>query len=660
MRSNQILIISSLLMTTLTCENTHGGFTKKIKIGYVEIGTKNSHIFLNIRKKDGICLKAELYTRKNDSQLSRNFQIDDNCDSITNQICISDGDIKVAQLTINPDQEVIRIIRSVNDAEASKPKAEIVDCFEMSEGVEWFGGPEIRQQHLPIQQMYFDDEPYGSTHPHNMAIAERYWLTSEGIYIFVDDEVPLFLDQNNRRERHLCFVARNHAPYRYRSKIVLAYNIGVFDNPRKSHENVIARYLGKPKGIPDERMIAKPIWSTWARYKSHVNEKVVLEFANEILMNGFSNSQIEIDDNWETCYGSAKFQQKKFPNVESMVSKLKEKGFRVTLWVHPFINLGCNDGEAYNYALSKNYFIMNEKGDVRMTWWRGDYGAASIDFTNEEAVTWWIGRLKRLQDFGIDSFKFDAGEASWLPQSVKLTGPLELQPFIFTLNYTSNLVKYFNNMIEMRVGWRTQNLPTFVRMLDKDSRWTMNNGLPTLITTLIQMNLNGYVHVLPDMIGGNGYSDTSIDSTERPSKELFIRWLQVNVFMPALQYSFVPWDYDDETVDICKNFTEFHEDVVTPKVIRLMHKAVETGAPVNPPIWWVDPSNVQAHRIADEFLLGEEILVAPVVREGAVSRDIYLPSGKWQDSRTGEIYSGPRWLWDYPAPLNVLPYFNKL
>lgn len=146
---------------------------------------------------------------------------------------------------------------------------------------------------------------------------------------------------------------------------------------------------------------------------------------------------------------------------------------------------------------------------------------------------------------GIDSFKFDAGETSWLPQPSILTEPAEFQPGSYTKDYVSTLYERFDDRIEVRVGWRTQNLPILVRMIDKDSVYTWNNGLPTLITTLLQMNLNGYVFVLPDMIGGNGYTGNFEDSV-LPSKDLFIRWLQANVFMPSLQFSFAPWQYDDE------------------------------------------------------------------------------------------------------------------
>lgn len=164
-------------------------------------------------------------------------------------------------------------------------------------------------------------------------------------------------------------------------------------------------------------------------------------------------------------------------------------------------------------------------------------GTGSIDFTNKEAANWWIGRLKKIQELGIDTFKFDAGETYNLPQIPVLSGPIELQPGIYATDYLSTLAKQFDDRIEVRVGWKTQNLPIFVRMHDKSTSYSWNNGLPTLITSLFLMNLNGYVFVLPDMIGGNG---------NLPPKDLFIRWLQANVFMPSLQFSFAPWEYDNE------------------------------------------------------------------------------------------------------------------
>lgn len=90
-------------------------------------------------------------------------------------------------------------------------------------------------------------------------------------------------------------------------------------------------------------------------------------------------------------------------------------------------------------------------------------------------------------------------------------------------------------------------------MWDKDSRWGYDNGLKSMIPSLLQFSIAGYPFVLPDMIGGNAYAG------EIPSKELYIRWMQANIFMPAVQFSLVPWKFDAEVIfsnlcnKTCKN-----------------------------------------------------------------------------------------------------------
>ena len=289
--------------------------------------------------------------------------------------------------------------------------------------------------------------------------------------------------------------------------------------------------------------------------------------------------------------------------------------------------------------------------------------ASYVDFTNPQAVNWWSQRLEDLRaTYGIDSFKFDAGESNWLPSSILLNEgiPREQWPATFTTSYVKSIASKFGRMIEVRVGLRTQSLPTWVRMLDKDSRWGFDNGLKTLVTTLLQMSLSGYPFVLPDMIGGNGYGDNPLDESDIPSRELYIRWLQANVFMPSMQFSFVPWLYDQEVVAHTQemiNLRDRHADLI----VSLAKNVVETGEPINRPIWWVaDSRDETAFSIEDQFMLGDDILVAPVLEEGARSRDIYLPKGQWRDASTDQIYQGPMWLTDYKVDLFSLPYFARL
>ncbi|XP_045450334.1 myogenesis-regulating glycosidase-like [Melitaea cinxia] len=523
------------------------------------------------------------------------------------------------------------------------------DCYDF--GVrQWYGGPEQKEQYWPIQKANLQKYSIVSKEDDNSAVSERYWVNSAGWYIYVHPEAPLFVDHHNILDNHICFVAEVTDPYsKQRTQNVLKYDLWFFDDAKQAHQHAVDTYLGKPSGIPDYRMIQYPVWSTWARYSREIDQENLWAFANEINDSGFPNSQFEIDDLWEICYGSLTVDERKLPNLKQLVQDIKGLGFRVTIWVHPFINMDCDPW--YSEALSKGYFVLNEEGSPDTSWWNNNGSIpAYIDFTNPEAADWFSSRVQNLIDtYDIDSVKFDAGESSWSPQIPVQNGEIDLHPGHIVQAYVRTVAK-FGPMIEVRSGMRTQDLPVFIRMVDKDTLWDFNNGLATLVTTLLQMNLNGYTLVLPDMIGGNGYN-------EKPSKELFVRWLQANVFMPTLQYSFVPWDHDDEAVEICRRYTQLHAEFAD-EIVAAMQRSVDTGAPVNPPIWWIDPTDSDALAVWDEFLLGERVLAAPVLEAGAVSRDVYLPRGLWRDGVTGDLLAGPTWLRDYPAPLDVLPYFT--
>ena len=90
------------------------------------------------------------------------------------------------------------------------------------------------------------------------------------------------------------------------------------------------------------------------------------------------------------------------------------------------------------------------------------------------------------------------------------------------------------------------------------------------------------------MIGGNGYGDNPLDESAIPSRELYIRWLQANIFMPSLQFSFVPWIYDEEVVDYSRQLIELRESY-SDTIVALARNVVVTGEPINRPVWWIDP-----------------------------------------------------------------------
>jgi alpha-glucosidase len=158
---------------------------------------------------------------------------------------------------------------------------------------------------------------------------------------------------------------------------------------RSMQDYAAAHLWRRPAGAPDTRMLTQPVWSTWAQYKADINASVVLDFGREIVARGFTASQLEIDDNWETCYGEAAFDPDRFPDPARLVEDLKALGFRVTLWVHPFINMNCAASYAEAASPPRMYLVRDP---------RGKFVSAGGQFGDWEGVAhlpglvwWWQG-----------------------------------------------------------------------------------------------------------------------------------------------------------------------------------------------------------------------------------------------------------------------------
>ncbi len=530
-------------------------------------------------------------------------------------------------------------------------------------------------QRWPINDMAIPEGPFvpGDVYQrHFGGVQERYWLSTSGAALLVPDDVRLWLLKVGQR---LCFKAkRTGLPYRPRttaedSRPLLAYSLCVSSDVRTTHQHVVRSFLRLPSDIPDERLFRQPIWSTWAQFKRFINASVVVDFAADILANNFTASQVEIDDDWTPRYGDLAFDPDRFPEPRAMVRQLQQSGHRVTVWVHPFLN---NDSKAFTEleerqrAGGEALLVTNgTEGGVGLTrWWRGDQ-AATYDVTASGGRADFLRRLSDLQAAtGIDSFKFDAGEVSWLPAVFGLAANRSrLNPALFTEAYarTAHAADPERRLQEVRVGYRTQDLPIAVRMMDKDSRWGHDNGLRAVLTVSLTFGILGYPFVLPDMIGGNGYCSGTdeMDRTCYPPAELYLRWLQLSAFLPIMQFSFPPWHYNDSVTDAARHLVGLHEQLAERYFIPLARRACTEPAPIIRPLWWLDPHNVEAHPIDDEFLIGDQVLVAPVMDEGARSRDVYVPSGTWTLNHTGESFEGPRWLREVDAPLEVIPYFLR-
>lgn len=280
----------------------------------------------------------------------------------------------------------------------------VTDCIDFDDN-NWYGGPEQKIQKYPIQKFEFSNYAYVTKELDSAAIMERYWFSSSGFFILVDYDAPLFIDQNSNQ---ICFTGKKALPYYvHNDEFDFNYRIGAGANAKVMHLNVINRMLGKPKGMPDERLVKYPIWNTWVRYNhwagKPINQALTAEFAAEIIQHGFKFSLLDIDDFWEDCYGSLAVNKSIFPDLKALTTDLKSKGFIMGMWIHPFINKNCDP--YYSYARDNNLLVKSYAGSTDVDWWNGK-GASHVDFTNPAARSWYRTRLEDIQTtHGIDIFK---------------------------------------------------------------------------------------------------------------------------------------------------------------------------------------------------------------------------------------------------------------
>mmetsp|Transcript_2135 Transcript_2135/g.4403 ORF Transcript_2135/g.4403 Transcript_2135/m.4403 type:complete len:848 (+) Transcript_2135:24-2567(+) len=461
--------------------------------------------------------------------------------------------------------------------------------------------------------------------------------------------------------------------------LTVRVSMGVAENAAEACKMALGGMV-PPKETPDLALFKRPIWTTWARYKTRVCQDKVLKYAQEIVDRGLPRSVMEIDDRWQVAYGDLAFDEKKFPDPVGMVNTLHEMGFKVTTWVHPFVE---RQSEAYLEGARKGYFVGCDMADhpiesgplgwllrqnrvihdhfaegpggskVGFFKWWNTQPVAALDVTNPDAVDWFVNRLKELQEkTGVDGFKFDAGEPCFLPRMPRTYQPLST-PAEYTQLYVQRVAGQFaGGVSEVRTGHSTQDVALMYRMGDRFSTWDAANGLRSLIPTLLTSGILGYPFCLPDMIGGNAYFNTF------PDQELMVRWTQVNALMPAMQFSLAPWDLGRDTemlvAKALKTRSKFEDHLAA-----LAQEAADTLTPICRPMWMIAPEEEETYEIEDQFALGNDVIVAPVVRRGARQRDVYLTSGMWRDFVDGSLIEGGQWLKNVAAPLDHLPIYVR-
>lgn len=421
-----------------------------------------------------------------------------------------------------------------------------------------------------------------------------------------------------------------------------------------------AHFPFEQKDLP-EKFFTTAQYNTWMEFTYNPTQKAVLEYAHAIVDNGYTPGILIIDEGWSVHYGTWEFDFVKFPEPKAMLDELHALGFTVMLWLVPYVTLDGRDyleisapwvsrleGKEYARKLARQ-----ANGSVAiLRWWNGMSGVYNMC---EEADREWLdAQLQHLmKDYGVDGFKFDGGNIGSFAKDKWVTEPAVETAEALNKAWNDFGTRYVYH--EYKDTYGRGGRAMIQRIQDKDHAWE-NRGLQSLIPSAIMQGLLGYPYICPDMVGG-GQWHFNLNPNFKADEELFVRMAQCSALFPMMQFSWAPWRLlGEEAQALCVEAAKLHGKFAD-KIVALVKNAKETGEPIVRSLEYVYPHNGY-ERVTDEFLLGEDVLVAPVVVQGQRKRRVLLPSGKWRYV-DGVVYEGGGAI-EVDAPLNVLPYFEKV
>jgi alpha-glucosidase (family GH31 glycosyl hydrolase) len=511
--------------------------------------------------------------------------------------------------------------------------------LEMQPGEYWWGGLSSVGHQTPYDAKSEASHDLFGDNKGNQA--QPLLLSSKGRYVWSEQPIKYTFNQGQ-----IEVSTRNGA--------ILTGQEGA--NLKEVYGFVSKKFFPSNGKIPHELLFTHPQYNTWIELMYDQNEEDILKYAKAIIDNGYPPGVLMIDDNWQEDYGTLEFSPRRFKDPKGMMEKLHKMGFKVMLWICPFVS---PDSVDFRFLAEKGMLLLdpqktqdilwantrNKAAIVR--WWNG--ASACLDLSNPSSMKWFQERLDHLvKEYGVDGFKFDAGDAGFYTGGLASFKP-DLIPNDHTSFFAEVAMRYPLN--EYRASWKMAGLPLAQRLRDKGHEW---QDIVKLIPDLMSQSVMGYAYTCPDMIGGGEYrsflNTTSID------QELVVRSAQVHALMPMMQFSVAPWRIlTKENNDICLKMAKLHLEM-GPKILALAKEASKSGEPIAKPMAMAFPDGGY-ETIKDQFVLGNEIIVAPVVEKGARSRNVVLPPGQWQ-AEDGSVHTGGSSV-KIDVPLERLPYFIK-
>ncbi|MRH44197.1 DUF4968 domain-containing protein [Aquibacillus halophilus] len=417
------------------------------------------------------------------------------------------------------------------------------------------------------------------------------------------------------------------------------------------------------------RMPIPPKWALGyhqSRY-SYQSEHEVRELAANFIKKEIPVDVIYLDIHYMDGYRVFTFDNERFPNPQKLIADLKQQGIRVVPIVDPGVKKdpeyniyqeGINQDHFCKYLEGNHYF-----GDV----WPGT--STFPDFTDEKVRNWWGEKHSFYSDLGIEGIWNDMNE----PAVFNETKTMDVQ-VMHKNDGKPDTHRALHNVYGLLMGEATYEgmkkqlngkRPFLLTRAGYSgvqryaSVWTGDNRsfwehLQMSLPMCMNLGLSGVAFTGPD-VGGFAH-DTNA--------ELLTRWTQVGAFTPYFrnhsaidtQYQ-EPWQFGEKYEEIMKKYIQLRYKWM-PQLYSLFQSASTSGAPVMRPLLMEYPNDAKTYNLNDQFMIGDNVIVAPVMSPGITDRAVYLPSGDWVDYVSGEAYSGNK-VHLIHAELDQLPIFIK-
>ncbi|MCL2106220.1 MAG: alpha-glucosidase [Oscillospiraceae bacterium] len=349
-----------------------------------------------------------------------------------------------------------------------------------------------------------------------------------------------------------------------------------------------------------------------------------------------------------------------YPELDKKIHEMKARGLRFLGYINPFLAI---EKELYAYASPRGYCVKDKNGRDYLTR-STTFSSAMVDFTNPEAYAWIKGVIQEnMIDFGLSGWMADFGE--YLPTDCVLHSGEDpaalhnLWPAIWA-GINREAIQERGKLGEIffftRAGYTgTGAQSTLMWNGDQYCDWSFDGGMPSVIPAMLSLSCCGF---------GLSHSDTggfSVFLHVKRSPELMVRWAEMNAFSPVFRShegirpeSNAQFDHPG-VIEAYAKLSRIHANL-KPYLMAADELNHTRGIPVVRPLFFYY-NEKEAWAEQYEYLLGRDILVAPVLTEAAASREGYLPKDEWLHLWTGEAYSGGRHI--VPAPLGQPPVFCR-